>query len=76
MFLLLFLSEMEQKYKLPPSGNISNAIVIAGKTTKLIFFMFCTSFVNSDFAGLFASILSHNRIKYKNSHRGSNYGGC
>lgn len=31
-----------------PSGNISNTIVKAGKTTKLIFFMLCTSFANFD----------------------------
>ena len=37
------------KVQTAPSGNASNTIVKAGKTTKLIFFMLCTSVYKSWF---------------------------
>ena len=46
MFLLLFLLEMLQKYKLLQRGNNSNTIVKAGKTAKQTFFMLYISFTN------------------------------
>jgi len=41
------------KVQTAPSGNASNTIVKAGKTTKLIFFMLCTSVYKSEFVERF-----------------------
>ena len=47
------------KVQTAPSGNASNTIVKAGKTTKLIFFMLCTSVYKFRFIKLLLFLLNH-----------------
>ena len=46
------------KVQTAPSGNASNTIVKAGKTTKLIFFMLCTWFVDAKLLRLIFVIIA------------------
>jgi len=46
------------KVQTAPSGNASNTIVKAGKTTKLIFFMLCTSVYKSEFSETYFMLLN------------------
>ena len=46
------------KVQTAPSGNTSNTIVKAGKTTKLIFFMLCTSVYKSEFSETYFMLLN------------------